>query len=83
MELQSNYGRITIELQLIYNQTMVKLQIALWDNYIMLQRNYDYVTLRHGNFLLMHTICVCICVCRLSPEPIMSFGGLFTVCEAV
>ena len=28
-------------------------------------------------------IYVCICVCRLSPEPIISFAGLFTVCAVV
>ena len=28
-------------------------------------------------------ICVCAFVCRLSPEPIISFAGLFTVCAVV
>ena len=45
INLQSNYGRVVIELQLIYDQTTVKLQIALLDNYLTLRRTYDYVTL--------------------------------------
>ena len=42
-----------IELWSIYNQTMVKLQIVQWNNYITLRCNYDnYVTLRFVKFFL-------------------------------
>ena len=45
-----------IELQLIYNQTTVKLQIALQHNYITPQHTYNYITLRNGKFVSTHTV---------------------------
>ena len=53
-ELQLNYSRITVNFTI---KIMVKLQTALRANYIMIQSNYDYVTLRNGNFLFTRTIC--------------------------